>query len=244
MAAVLAGAAGAQDGRVSTYEQMAPELRAMQDDDFSNPGLLWAQTGEELWAEPSGADEVACAECHGAAEEMAGVAAHYPDWDEESGQAVDLAARINLCRQRHQGAEPLERGSEALLALTTLVALQSRGQPIAPSEAPQMEAVRGQGEALYSTRMGQLNLACATCHDDLAGGRLLAAEIPQAHPTGYPQYRLEWQEMGDLDRRLRNCMVGVRAEPFAAGSQEFVALEAYLKARAVGMEMEAPAIRP
>jgi len=37
--------------------------------------------------------------------------------------------------------------------------------------------------------------------------------IPQAHPTGYPLYRLEWQAVGSLQRRLRNCMIGVRAEP-------------------------------
>lgn len=43
--------------------------------------------------------------------------------------------------------------------------------------------------------------------------------IPQAHPTGYPIYRLEWQSMGSLQRRLRNCMTGVRAEPYAYGSR-------------------------
>ncbi|MGZ9810778.1 sulfur oxidation c-type cytochrome SoxA [Pseudoroseicyclus sp. H15] len=233
-----------QDGRVSSYDIMAPELQQMQDDDFSNPGLLWAQTGEGLWSEAAGSKEASCADCHGAPEDMEGVAARYPDWDEESGRAVDLAGRINLCRERHQGAEALERGSEPLLALTTLISLQSRGLPIALPEGEALDVVRAEGEQMFFTRMGQLNLSCASCHDDNAGAHLMAAEIPQAHPTGYPQYRLEWQEMGDLDRRLRNCMVGVRAEPFGAGSEEFVALEAYLKERAAGMEMEAPAIRP
>ena len=37
------------------------------------------------------------------------------------------------------------------------------------------------------------------------------AVIPQAHPTGYPIYRLEWQGLGSLQRRLRNCLVGMRA---------------------------------
>ena len=68
--------------------------------------------------------------------------------------------------------------------------------------------------------------------------------IPQAHPTGYPLYRLEWQGMGTLQRRLRNCMSGVRAEPFALGSSELVALELYLLGRAAGMPLETPAIRP
>jgi sulfur-oxidizing protein SoxA len=39
-------------------------------------------------------------------------------------------------------------------------------------------------------------------------------------------------------------MVGVRAEPYAYGSADFVALEAYLMSRASGMMIEAPAVRP
>jgi hypothetical protein len=49
--------------------------------------------------------------------------------------------------------------------------------------------------------------------------------IPQAHPTGYPIYRLEWQGLGSLQRRLRGCMSGVRAEPYPYDAQELVELE-------------------
>jgi sulfur-oxidizing protein SoxA len=92
--------------------------------------------------------------------------------------------------------------------------------------------------------MGQLNFSCAQCHDDNAGGHLGAAPIPQAHPNGYPLYRLEWQALGSLQRRFRNCMSGMRAEPFAAGSTEAIALEAFLMERAAGMKLETPAVRP
>lgn len=68
--------------------------------------------------------------------------------------------------------------------------------------------------------------------------------IPQAHPTGYPIYRLEWQGMGSLARRIRNCMVGVRAEPYAPGAPEVAELELYLMWRARGMKLETPAVRP
>jgi sulfur-oxidizing protein SoxA len=68
--------------------------------------------------------------------------------------------------------------------------------------------------------------------------------VPQGHPNGYPLYRLEWQSLGSLQRRLRNCMIGVRAESYAYGSPEFVALEAYLTSRAGGMKIESPAVRP
>jgi sulfur-oxidizing protein SoxA len=87
-------------------------------------------------------------------------------------------------------------------------------------------------------------LSCAQCHDDNAGQRLAGSVIPQAHPTGYPLYRLEWQGVGSLQRRLRNCMVGVRSEPFPYGSAEYIALELFLMRRADGMLLETPAVRP
>ena len=92
--------------------------------------------------------------------------------------------------------------------------------------------------------MGQLNLSCAQCHDRLAGQRLAGSTIPQAHPNGYPLYRLEWQGMGSLYRRLRNCLTGVRAEPFPPDSPELVTLSLYLAWRANGLKVETPAVRP
>ncbi len=66
----------------------------------------------------------------------------------------------------------------------------------------------------------------------------------KAHPTGYPLYRLEWQGLGSLQRRLRNCIVGMRAEAFPYGAPEYVDLELYLATRAAGMPVETPAVRP
>ena len=131
-----------------------------------------------------------------------------------------------------------------MLALEAYVALQSRGQPIAAPVDTRLKPFLEQGQRLYNQRMGQLDFSCAQCHDQHAGGRLAGSVIPQAHPTGYPIYRLEWQGMGGLQRRLRNCMTGVRAEPFAYGSDEYTALELYLMQRAAGMALEAPAVRP
>ncbi len=50
--------------------------------------------------------------------------------------------------------------------------------------------------------------------------------------------------LGSLQRRLRNCMAAVRADPYAYGAQELVELELYLAVRASGMAVETPAVRP
>lgn len=231
--------------RRSGLLDMRPEAQAMQRDDSMNPGMLWVLDGEALWSRKPAPSAQSCADCHGdAANSMRGVAARYPAFDAASGAAIDLSGRIIQCREARQAGAPLARESQELLALTSFVAHQSRGLPIVPADDAGMRAARALGHRIYMTRMGQLDLSCAQCHDDHAGRRLAGSSIPQAHPTGYPIYRLEWQSVGSLQRRLRGCMVGVRAEPYPYGSPEFIAIEAYLMERARGMEVETPAIRP
>jgi len=235
----------AQDQRRSGYSFMAPDTKAMQDDDTSNPGMLWVMDGEALWSKRVGAADKACADCHGeATPSMKGVASRYPAFDKALGRPVDLEQRINLCRAGHQQAPLLDYESHDLLALTAFIAHQSRGLPIAPASDPQLEPFLAQGRELFMQRQGQLNLACATCHDDNWDRHLAGSAITQGQPTGYPMYRLEWQTLGSLSRRLRGCMTGIRAQAFSYGSPELVALELYLMSRAAGMPVETPAVRP
>ena len=237
-------APSAADQRRSGFEFMGPSTQAMQKDDSLNPGILWVKDGEALWKRPAGQSGKSCASCHGQASSMRGVSARYPAFDELLKRPVALSQRINQCRQNHQQAEPLRAEGPELLSLESFVAHQSRGLPMSPPRDTRLESFRQQGELRFMQRMGQLNLSCAQCHDDNAAGRLGGSVIPQAHHTGYPVYRLEWQSLGSLQRRLRNCMSGVRAEPFAYGAQELVELELYLAGRAKGMLVEAPGVRP
>ena len=231
--------------RRSGFEFMSRALREMQEDATANPGMLWVLGGEALWSEKVGSAGLACAGCHGdAGESMRGVAARYPAFDEVRQRPIDLQDRINTCRVEHQGAPALAYESEALLSLSAFVAHQSRGLPVSPPADPRLDPFRERGRALYEQRQGQLDLACSQCHDERWGERLGGSVIPQSHPTGYPIYRLEWQGMGSLQRRLRNCMVGVRAEPFPYGAPEYTALELFLMARARGLPIETPGVRP
>jgi L-cysteine S-thiosulfotransferase len=224
----------------SGFEDMGPALQAMQRDDTANPAMLFVQEGEQLWKR----GEKSCASCHGDIARMKGVAARYPAFDELLKRPVNLMTRINLCRERHQHLPPLPFENADLLSLEAVVALQSRGMPIAPSSDPRLVPFRERGASLYSRRIGQLNLSCAQCHEQLVGGKLAASVIPQGQATGYPVYRLEWQTLGSLGRRVRGCMTGVRAEPLAGGSVEMVEMELHLATRAVGMRGESPAVRP
>ena len=230
--------------RRSAYEQMSPETRAMQDDDTANPGMLSVLDGAVLWRTKSGAANRACADCHGDAQQsMKGVAARHPAFDETRGAPVGLEGRINICRTERQQATEFRFESKELLALTAFIARQSRGLPIESGDA-RLAPFIDEGRAIFQRRQGQLDLSCAQCHDDNWGKKLAGITLPQGHPTGYPLYRLEWQALGSLQRRLRNCMIGMRAESYACGSPEFIALETFLMHRARGMKLESPAVRP
>ncbi len=220
----------------SGYADMSPATQALQRDDTQNPAWLWVTDGERRF-------NTDCSRCH-TLQSLRGVATRYPAFDKALGKPVTLAGRVNLCRVRHLQAAPLALESDELLGLEAVVALQSRGMPIAPERDPRLQAFRDTGRQLFNRRMGQLDFSCAQCHDQHAGGRLAGATIPQGHPNGYPIYRLEWQGLGSLQRRLRNCMTGVRAEPYAYGSDEATALELFLMQRATGLPLEAPAVRP
>jgi sulfur-oxidizing protein SoxA len=243
LAATAAGAEIPLSERRSSYELMSPETKAMQDEDTANPGMLAVLDGEALWRAKAGAADRACSDCHGdAGASMKGVAARHPAFDAGRGAAVTLETRVNICRSERQQAQPFPYEHRSLLALSAYIARQSRGLPIESDErlAPVVEA----GRRIFNARQGQLNLACAQCHDDNWGRKLAGITMPQGHPTGYPIYRLEWQSVGSLQRRLRNCMIGMRAESYAYGSEEFTALEAFLMWRARAMPMESPAVRP
>lgn len=231
--------------RRSDTALLSAETRAMQADDTANPGMLTVLDGAEIWEHAPRPGTPACAGCHGAASRsMAGVAARHPAWAAERGRPVSLAGRIGICRQDRQGLAASVPDAPDMLALTAFVAHQSRGAPVAPPEDPRLAPARERGRALFTARMGQLNLSCAQCHDDHWGRRLAGATIPQAHPVGYPIYRLEWQATGSLQRRLRGCLTGIRAEPFPADAPEYVEIELFLMDRARGLAIETPAVRP
>ena len=241
----LAGAfAALAEPRTSATEYLPAELKALQVDEGANPGMLWVERGEKLWSQPEGASAKSCTECHGdASTSMRGVSAHYPAVDVASGKLMNLEARINNCRVVNMEAAPLAYEGEDLLGLTAFVAHQSRGVPVSVEidgeAAPYYEA----GKQFFFQRQGQLNVACNQCHDEQVGKHLRGDRISSGLTNGWPAYRLDWQKMGSLHRRLRACSLGVRAEQLEFGSPEYVNLELYLAARAAGRTVESPAVR-
>lgn len=244
--ACVAGLALAQSQgqrQQSSYELMSAENKAMQDDPLLNPAMFWVGDGESLWQQKLGPQNKSCSSCHGDVKKsMRGVATLYPKVIKGKLQTVE--GQINQCRTSAQSMPALAYESKDLLALSSLIAFQSKGMPIAVSRSSANQEFLQKGQKIFNERMGQLNLSCAQCHEDRAGLKLGGSYIPQGHPNAYPIYRLEWQTVGSLQRRLRNCMSGVRAQQFDYGSTEMAQLELFLMWRARGLPMESPGVRP
>lgn len=225
----------------SGYDFLTPESQALQDDDFANPGMLWVETGIALWGEANSAGQ-SCASCHDEAA-MQGVAARYPAWSDELGRVINLEQRINYERETRLGLPALDYESEALLGMTAYLGNLSKGLPIAVQVDGEAAASFARGREFFYARRGQLNLSCASCHEQHVGDHLRADTISEGQINGFPIYRALWQEMGSTHRMFAWCNEAVRAEPYAAGSQEYVDLELFERWRGMGLTVETPALR-
>ncbi len=229
----------------SGYSYMGDQIQALQDDDFLNPGMFAVEAGAELWSAADGAAGLSCASCHGDAEtSMRGVAAKYPVYDPATGKLMNLELRINDMRTRYMRVSPFPYESDSLLSLTAFIAHQSRGVPMHVDISGEALRFWEEGRDFYSSRRGQLDLACSQCHDNLAGFQLRGDRVSQGQSSGFPFYRLMWRSMGSLHRMFHWCNTSLRAEPYPLGSQEYLNLELYLAWRGRGLLMETPAVRP
>ena len=229
---------------VSGYWFRTKETQAIQDDDFNNPGFFAVEQGEQLWSKPDGAAGKSCANCHqDAAMSMKGVGAAMPKWSEALRKPVNLEQQINICRAERMQATPWKFRSPELTAMTTFVRFQSRGMPVSPRVDGPMASWFAKGKQLYYTRHGQLDLACASCHEKNYGRNLRADFLSQGQANGFPVYRLRDQRMVPLHERMEGCIFDVRGIPYAPLSDEFLALELYLAWRGGGLPVETPAVR-
>lgn len=228
----------------SGYTFAKAETRAIQDDDFENPGMLWVEHGEELWETVDGEAQKSCKSCHAdASDTMKSVGSTYPVFAKDIGKLENVENRINRCRTDNMKAKPWKYDSRNMLGMVSYVKRQSYGQPMNVKIDGDAASWFKKGEEFYNQRRGQLDMACKHCHVDNAGNMIRANTLSQGQGNGFPTYRLKWQKPGSLHRRFRGCNKQVRAKPYKTGSDEYLALELYVMYRGQGLPVETPAVR-
>lgn len=220
-----------------------PETRAMERDDFDNPAMVFVDQAAEVWNKVDGSEGKSCASCHGDVSGMKGVDASYPKWNEAAGEVRTTWQMINECREKRMGAEPWNVKSGSMAAMQALIAMQSRGMPVYVQIDGPAHATWEKGKEIYYTRYGQLELSCASCHEQNYGNHIRSDHLSQGQINGFPTYRLKNAKLNTVQDRFWGCIRDTRAEPFDRGSPEFVALEFYVKSRGNGLSVEGPSVR-
>jgi L-cysteine S-thiosulfotransferase len=220
------------------------ETRAMQADDFDNPGMLYVEQGIEAFNTAMGTEGNSCASCHENPESLAGVRATYPQWDEAHGEVQTVEMQILECQTERMGvAEPYGYDSQAMRNMVALIASVGRGQTVnVAMDGPAAEAWE-LGREIYYTQYGTMELSCAQCHENNYGNLIRADHLSQGQVNGFPTYRLKNANIVSIHNRFRGCIRDTRGEPYAIGSPEFVALELYVASRGNGLTVEGPAVR-
>jgi len=236
------------DGAVPTVRSgwtfRASETQQLQMDDFENPAMIDADNGMSAWNTAEGAEGKSCADCHGAMEDsMEMVRATYPKWNEEAGEVRNIQMQVDDCRVNQMGAEPYGLDSRPMLAMEAAISSVGRGQVVDVAiDGPAAETWE-MGKELYYTRFGQLDLSCASCHELNYDNYIRADHLSQGQINGFPTYRLKNARLNGTHSRFRGCIRDTRAETFAVGSEEFLALELYVASRGNGLTVEGPAVR-
>jgi sulfur-oxidizing protein SoxA len=232
-------------GAKSGYEYIKPASRAMQDDDFENPGLLSVEQGQNLFNHEQPGASKACAECHG--EDGAKLnrknIARYPVYNEDGGEIVTLQKQISRCRDNNTGGKKLPTDHPDLVNLETFVRNRAIGEAVNVQTDGPMAVLLKQGEKLYRTRYGLIDMACYQCHDVYPGQMIRGQKISQGQGNGFPAYRLDTGEITNLHQRIRQCLALLRAEPFDTDSDELKLLGLYVMSRSNGLKIETPAVR-
>ena len=229
---------------MSGWRFRTDETQALETDDFDNPSFTYVEAARELWSKVDGTAGKSCETCHGAVEEsMKGVRASMPKWNEEAKDLWSLENYVNDCRVNRMGAEAWKWDKEPLNGMVALIGLESRGMPVNVAiDGPAAEWFE-KGKDIYYTRYGQLELACASCHEDHWGDMIRADHLSQGQINGFPTYRLKNSKLNSIHGRFKGCVRDTRAETFKPGSAELRALELYVAWRGTGLSVETPAVR-
>ncbi len=233
------------DEVISGWHYRTEETRDLSRDLFDNPGMLGVEVGETMWNTVMGTEGKSCASCHeDAAESMKGIGANYPKWDEDSQRPINVELRINKCLTEHMGAEELPFDKNGQKELTAYIKHQSLGVPMQIDLSQgELQSWWDKGKELYSRRTGQLDLSCATCHENYNGMFIRADHLSQGNVNGFPTYRLKQADLVSLHNRFRGCIRDTRAEFPPAFSDDLMALEVYVTWRGTGLSIETPAVR-
>ena len=231
------------DEYVNGALMLSPDSKAQYDSIMEFPPFQGEiEKGRMLWEKPF-ANGRTFSDCFaGGGRNIAG---NFPYFEAASGKVVTLEMEINRCLRKN-GEREFEYGDrETMGILTAYSRTLSDGMRVKIKvDGPAAQRRYRAGRDLYFRRIGQFNLACASCHVAYAGNyfrdEIISPAIGQT--THFPVFR-GGDNLHTLHMRYQRCMEAMRAVPYAAGSQELNDLEYFHSYLSNGLPMRSSVYR-
>ena len=170
---------------------------------------------------------------------------NYPFFDDAAGKVITLEYDINRCRQAN-GEEPLKWERGDIAALSAYMAFVSRGERLdIKIQSDAALAAYEDGKRFYYSKRGYLNNSCATCHVQGAGMRVRTEVLHPAlgEVTHWPNFRLKWDHIATLHKRIRACHRDQGAKHFKAQSPQYRNVEYFMTYMSNGLPVNGPGVR-
>jgi sulfur-oxidizing protein SoxA len=175
------------------------------------------------------------------------IAGNYPYFDNNRGEVVSLSQSINECLVNNGEKKwNMKKGDMANLEAYFSFASQEAEKTVDVKIDSQAAAdAYERGKEYYYSQRGYLKLSCANCHVQGAGQRVRNEYLSPlyGHVTHFPVYRLKWQGLGTLERRMSGCVKDQGQVPPKDDSQEMKELLFFMANMSNGLPIDGPDIR-
>jgi len=175
------------------------------------------------------------------------IAGEYPYFDDKKNTVVTITAAIDECLVSNgEKSWNMKKGKSAKLQAYFSFATQKAGKKVnikIQSQAASDAYERGKKE--YYSQRGYLKLSCANCHVQGAGQRVRAEYMSPllGQTTHFPVFRLKWNSLGTLERRMAGCNKDQGENPHKAESPWMKELLYFMAYMSNGMAVDGPDIR-
>jgi sulfur-oxidizing protein SoxA len=174
------------------------------------------------------------------------IAGDYPKFVKGKG-VVTLTGAINNCLVDN-GEKPWKqtKGKMADLEAYFAAASKEKGKKInIVIDSKEAAEAYARGKKEYYVQRGYLKLSCASCHVQGAGQRVRNEYMSPlfGQVTHFPVYRLKWEGLGTLERRLKGCNKDQGENPHKPGSKWMNELAFFMAYMSNGMPVDGPDVR-
>ncbi len=175
------------------------------------------------------------------------VGGKYPYFDETKKEAISLTYAVNECLRANGEKEwDTKKGDMANFQAYIQFSTQEAGKKVDfQINSKEAAAAYMRGKEYYYTQRGYLKLSCAECHVQGAGLRVRNEKLSPlvGQMTHFPVYRLKWDNLGTLERRMSGCIVDQGQVPPKDESKQMRELLFFMANMSHGMAIDGPDVR-